>query len=161
MADGWIGINCLTGQHWLGVCTMLGLPEYGEHQVAIMLGGPQRGEFFAKAEPWLSERSVAEILELSQAFRIPAAPVNDGETALECPQYLERAFFVDGGGDDWTLRRPGAPFRLLRTPGLPPRPAPRLGEDRPSKPVRDQLIGGPPAGAQIHRCHSQASRFLT
>ncbi len=41
-ADGWIGINCLTGQHWLDVCAMLGLPEYGEQQIAIMLGGPER-----------------------------------------------------------------------------------------------------------------------
>jgi len=24
--DGWVGINCLTGQHWLDVCAMLGLP---------------------------------------------------------------------------------------------------------------------------------------
>ena len=48
-ADGWIGINCLTGQHWLDVCAMLGLPEYGEHQIAIMLGGPERAEFFEKA----------------------------------------------------------------------------------------------------------------
>jgi crotonobetainyl-CoA:carnitine CoA-transferase CaiB-like acyl-CoA transferase len=66
---------------------------------------------------------------MSQAFRIPAAPVNDGQTALECPQYLERAFFVNGGGDDWSFRRPGAPFRLSRTPALPPRPAPRLNEE--------------------------------
>ena len=127
-ADGWIGINCLTGQHWLDVCAMLGLPEYEEHQIAIMLGGPERAEFFAKAQPWLSGRSVAEIMELSQALRIPAAPVNDGETAQECPQYLERAFFVDGGGDGWSFRRPGAPFRLSRTPALPPRSAPRLGQ---------------------------------
>jgi crotonobetainyl-CoA:carnitine CoA-transferase CaiB-like acyl-CoA transferase len=48
-ADGWIGINCLTGQHWLDVCAMLDLPEYGEQQIAIMLGGPERAEFFAKA----------------------------------------------------------------------------------------------------------------
>ena len=50
-ADGWIGINCLTGQHWLDVCAMIGLPEFGEHQLAIMLGGPERDEFFAKAQP--------------------------------------------------------------------------------------------------------------
>ena len=55
-ADGWLGINCLTGQHWLDVCAMLGLPEYGEQQIAIMLGGPERAEFFAKAQPWLSEQ---------------------------------------------------------------------------------------------------------
>ena len=127
-ADGYIGINCLTGQHWLDVCAMLGLPEYGQHQLAIMLGGPERAEFFAKTEPWLGERSVAEILELSQAFRIPAAPVNDGQTALCCPQYAQRGFFVEGGSDDWSFRRPGAPFRLSRTPVPPPRRAPRLGE---------------------------------
>jgi crotonobetainyl-CoA:carnitine CoA-transferase CaiB-like acyl-CoA transferase len=130
-ADGWIGINCLTGQHWLDACAMLGLPEYGEHQIAIMLGGTERAEFFAKAQPWLSERSVAEIVELSQALRIPAAPVNDGATVLECPQYLERGFFVEGGRDDWSFSRPGAPFRLSRTPAVPPRPAPPLGAQAP------------------------------
>jgi crotonobetainyl-CoA:carnitine CoA-transferase CaiB-like acyl-CoA transferase len=126
-ADGWLGINCLTGQHWLDACAMLGLPEYGEQQIAIMLGGPERDEFFDKAQPWLSERTVAEIVELSQAMRIPATPVNDGATVFDCPQYLEREFFVDAGGDDWSFRRPGAPFRLSRTPVLPPRPAPPLG----------------------------------
>jgi crotonobetainyl-CoA:carnitine CoA-transferase CaiB-like acyl-CoA transferase len=156
-ADGWIGINCLTGQHWLDVCAMLGLPEYGEHQIAIMLGGPERAEFFAKAQPWLAERRVAEIVELSQAMRIPAAPVNDGETALSCPQYLDRGFFVDAGGDDWSFRRPGAPFRLSRTRALPPRPAPRLGEKaagrsasagwRPAETVPDPSL--PFAGVKI------------
>ena len=127
-ADGWVGINCLTGQHWLDVCAMLGLPEYGEHQIAIMLGGPERAEFFDRAQPWLSERTVTEIVELSQAMRIPAAPVNDGATVMSCPQYRDRGFFVDAGTDGWSFRRPGPPFRLSKTPALPVRPAPRLGE---------------------------------
>ncbi len=126
-ADGWLGINCLTGQHWLDACAMLGLPEYGEQQIAIMLGGPERAEFYEKAQPWLSERTVADIVELSQAMRIPASPVSDGATALENPQYLDRGFFVEAGGNDWAFRRPGAPFRLSKTPVLPPRPAPRFG----------------------------------
>ena len=103
-ADGWLGINCLTGQHWLDVCAMLGLPEYGEHQIAIMLGGPERAEFFEKAQPWLSERTVAEIVELSQAMRIPASPVSDGATALECPQYRRPRVLRRGG-----RRRLGVP----------------------------------------------------
>ncbi len=126
-ADGWIGINCLTGQHWLDVCAMLGLPEYGELQVPIMLGGPERAEFYAKADRWLAERTVAEILELSQALRIPAAPVNDAATTLDCPQYVKRGFFVDVAADGWSFRRPLAPFRLSKTPAPPPRPAPGLG----------------------------------
>jgi crotonobetainyl-CoA:carnitine CoA-transferase CaiB-like acyl-CoA transferase len=124
-ADGWIGINCLTGQHWLDVCAMLGLEEYGEQQIAIMLGGPERAEFFAKAQPWLDERTVAEILELSQAMRIPAAPVNDGATAPLCPQYADRGFFL-ASGDDQSFVRPGPPFRLAATPAATPRPAPQL-----------------------------------
>ena len=127
-ADGWLGINCLTGQHWLDVCAMLELPEYGEHQIAVMLGGPERAEFYEKAQPWLSERTVQEIVELSQALRIPATPVNDGATVMECPQYRDRGFFVEAAGDGWSFRRPGGAFRLSKTPVLPVRAAPRLGQ---------------------------------
>ncbi|WP_156688889.1 CaiB/BaiF CoA transferase family protein [Mycobacterium sp. Marseille-P9652] len=117
-ADGWVGINCLTGQHWLDVCAMLGLPEYGEHQIAIMMGGPERDEFFAKAEPLLAAQTVAEIVELGQALRIPTAPVNDGATVLDCPQYAKRGFFVQAG----SFRRPGAAFRFSKTPVGQPLP---------------------------------------
>ncbi len=126
-ADGWVGINCLTGQHWLDVCAMLGLPEFGEQQFEIMMGGPERAEFYAAAQPWLNERTVADIVELSQALRIPAAPVADGAGALQCAQYVKREFFVDAGGEGWSFRQPGSPYRLSRTPtgkAVPP-PTPR------------------------------------
>ena len=113
------------------VCAMLGLPEYGEHQIAIMLGGPERAGFFEKAQPWLSERTVTEIVELSQAMRIPAAPVNDGESVLTCPQYRDRGFFVDA--DYVTAGRSGGPdprSACRRRPRCRLRPAPRLGEHR-------------------------------
>ncbi len=129
-ADGWIGINCLTGQHWLDVCAMVGLPEFGEHQIAIMLGGPERDEFFAKAQPWLDSMTVGDLVELSQAMRIPAAPVTDGDTILNCPQYAERGFFIQAGPEERRFTRPGAPFRLSATPvGVPPA-APAPGENR-------------------------------
>jgi crotonobetainyl-CoA:carnitine CoA-transferase CaiB-like acyl-CoA transferase len=140
-ADGWLGINCLTGQHWLDVCAMLGLAEYGEHQIAVMLGGPERAEFYEKAQPWLLERTVDEIVELSQALRIPATPVNDGATVLDCPQYRDRGFFTDAGGDGWSFRRPGAPFRLSKTPVLPVRAAPRLGQTTATGATRRSTAG--------------------
>jgi crotonobetainyl-CoA:carnitine CoA-transferase CaiB-like acyl-CoA transferase len=154
-ADGWVGINCLTGQHWLDVCAMLGLPEFGEQQFAIMMGGPERAEFYAAAQPWLSERTVADIVELSQALRIPAAPVADGPGALDNPQYAKRGFFVEAGGKDWSFRRPGPPFRLSKTPAAPARPAPRLGDTlqsdhqprRPADPVADPSL--PFAGLKV------------
>lgn len=128
-ADGWIGINCLTGQHWLDVCAMVGLPEFGEHQLAVMLGGPERDEFFAKAQPFLDSMSVADLVDLSQAMRIPAAPVTDGDTILSCPQYVERGFFTEAGADGWRFVRPGAPFRLSKTPVPAPLPAPARQND--------------------------------
>jgi crotonobetainyl-CoA:carnitine CoA-transferase CaiB-like acyl-CoA transferase len=88
---------------------------------------------------------VAEIVELGQAMRIPVSPVCDATTVVDCPQYRDREFFVDAGGDDWSFRRPGAPFRLSRTPVLPPRPAPRLGAEAPAEaPARssDWRAGG-------------------
>ena len=124
-ADGWVGINCLTGQHWVDVCAMLGLPEFAEQQIAIMTGGPERAEFFARAERLLAEQTVAEIVELSQALRIPAAPVNDGATVLDCPQYAKRGFFVEGGGEGWSFQRPGRAFRFTKSPVAQPDPAPR------------------------------------
>jgi crotonobetainyl-CoA:carnitine CoA-transferase CaiB-like acyl-CoA transferase len=128
-ADGWIGINCLTGQHWLDVCAMVGLPEFGEHQIAVMLGGPERDEFFEKAQPWLDSMPVAELVDLSQAMRIPAAPINDGSSILDCPQYRDRGFFIEGDTAGMRFVRPGAPFRLARTPVGAPGPAPRVGDD--------------------------------
>src|SRR5208337_4854325 len=125
-ADGWVGINCLTGQHWLDVCAMLGLPEYGEQQIAIMMGGPEREEFSAKARPLLAEQTVSEIVELGQALRIPTAPVNDGATVLDCPQYAKRGFFVAAGGPGSSFQRPGPAFRFSKTPVAWPLPAPCL-----------------------------------
>ena len=135
-ADGWLGINCLTGQHWLDVCAMLGLPEFGEHQIAVMLGGPERDEFYEQAQPWLSERTVDEIVELSQALRIPSTPVNDGATVLECPQYRDRGFFVEAGDDEWRFRRPGRTVPAVENAGpagsggTAPRSAPRKRDGR-------------------------------
>jgi crotonobetainyl-CoA:carnitine CoA-transferase CaiB-like acyl-CoA transferase len=129
-ADGWIGINCLTGQHWLDVCAMVGLPEFGEHQLAIMLGGPERDEFFAKAQPFLASMSVADLVDLSQAMRIPAAPVTEGDTILRCPQYAGRGFFIEAHLGTGQFTRPGAPFRLSKTPVPLPSPAPALRPDQ-------------------------------
>ena len=145
-ADGWVGINCLTGQHWLDVCAMVGLPEFGEHQIAIMLGGPERDEFFAKAQPWFDSMTVAELVELSQAMRIPATPVSDGATIVHNPQYRARGFFVESQVDGRTFLRPGAPFRLSATPVDDPRPAPRRDASDANWPARAAAPTRPESG---------------
>ena len=119
-------------------------------------GRPERAEFFEKAQPWLRTHTVADIVELSQAMRIPASPINDGATILDSPQYLERGFFIDSRRRGLVVPRPGAPFRLSKTPALPPRPAPRWVLDAAGA-TRDRC---PIRGDVIRRCPSQASRCL-
>ena len=126
-------------------------------QIAIMLGGPERAEFYEKAQPWLSDHTVGEIVELSQAMRIPASPVNDGATVLDCPQYLDAGSSSRLAVLTGRFRRPGAPFRLSKTPALPPRPAPRLGS---STVRRDERVGARRHAGRICRCPSQTSKCL-
>jgi crotonobetainyl-CoA:carnitine CoA-transferase CaiB-like acyl-CoA transferase len=99
-ADGWVGINCPTGQHWLDVCAMLGCPNTASSR-SRSCRGPERAEFYEKAQPWLSARDGHRI-ETGDAHC--GFPVNDGATVADCPQYRERGFVVDAGGDGWSFR---------------------------------------------------------
>jgi crotonobetainyl-CoA:carnitine CoA-transferase CaiB-like acyl-CoA transferase len=112
--DGWVGINALTGQHWQDACSMLGADEWRDRQQDLAGGGPELDGFFAHVQPWLDARDAQEIVEISQAFRIPAAPVGDGRMMLEYAQFRERPFFVEDPDTGATM--PGAPYRLSATP---------------------------------------------
>lgn len=125
-ADGWVGINALTGQHFRDVCAMLGIPEYEDRQVEIATTPAVLDEFFAAMRPWLMEHSVDQIVSLCQAFRIPAAPVGDGEKLVHYAQFAVRGFYAPGPGDD--LAFPGPPWRLGATPASARRPAATLTE---------------------------------
>ena len=142
-ADGWVGINCLTGQHWLDVCAMLGLPEFGEQQFAIMMGGPERAEFYAAAA------AVAGRANRRRHRRTQSGTAHSGGSGQRRRRRAGHVRSTPSGGsssrrrEDWSFRRPGPPFRLSKTPAAPPRPAPRLGDGRDAITDRD---GRPPTG---------------
>jgi len=121
--DGWVGINCLTGQQFVDACVMLEVEEYGPRQSEISAGGPLLEEFFARIQPWLDARDAQETVELGQAFRVPTAPVGDGRMMLDYRQFRERPFFVEEDG----VIMPGPPYRLSATPAQRRGPAPDLG----------------------------------
>jgi len=121
--DGWVGINCLTGQQFVDACVMLGVEEYDTRQQEIGGGGAPLEEFFALIQPWLDERDAQEVVEIGQAFRVPTAPVGDGRMMLDYAQFRERPFFIEEDG----VTMPGPPYRLSGTPARRRGRAPELG----------------------------------
>ena len=142
--DGWVGINALTGQHFVDACAMFELDEFASRQPELAAGGPLLDEFFARLEPWLMARDAAEIVELSQAFRVPAAPVGDGRMLLEYAQFRARPFFVS----DRDHAMPGPPYRLSATPARRPGGAPALSARR-AAPTHREPGPAPPASSGL------------
>lgn len=126
--DGWVGINILTGQHWVDACTLMGLDDFSDKQQELMRGEGDIPEFERRLLSWLSERTVSEVVELGQAMRIPVVPVPPGSSIHKLAQWVERPFFLECTHDGQTRIEPGPPWRLRRTPARRVGSAPRPGE---------------------------------
>ncbi|MDV7352715.1 CoA transferase [Rhodococcus oxybenzonivorans] len=127
-ADGWVGINVLTGQQWRDVCLLVGAEEYADRQDELRTGGPDRADFEARVDVWLADQRAEDVVELCQAMRIPAVPVHDGASIAGCAQWTEREFFTRAAARNGEFLHPSFPWRLSGSPAEWRRPAPHLGE---------------------------------
>jgi crotonobetainyl-CoA:carnitine CoA-transferase CaiB-like acyl-CoA transferase len=120
--DGLVGLGVGTGQQWLDFCVLVDHPEWMEDRKLFA----NRGHLAPDIAAWAADRTTAEILELSAAFRIPHAPVGNGATIPETDHFVARGSIIRNPRDGFL--EPAPPFRfdapLRREPG----PAPRLGE---------------------------------
>ena len=80
--DGYVGITMVTGQQWLDFAAMVDCPELTEiPQLSFQIGRWQYRDFIRdRIRPWLAERTVEEIVELGQLFRLPIAALGNGAT---------------------------------------------------------------------------------
>ena len=108
--DGYVGITMVTGQQWLDFAAMVDCPELTEiPQLSFQIGRWEYRDFIReRIRPWLAERTVEEIVELGQLFRLPIAALGNGATIRETAYARERGAFV---------RNP-AGFHQPRTPWL-------------------------------------------
>ncbi len=127
-ADGWVGINVLTGQQWRDVCLLVDAEEYADKQDELRTGGPDRVDFEARVDAWLADQRAEDVVELCQALRIPAVPVHDGASIVRSAQWTEREFFTRAASRNGEFLHPSFPWRLSGSPAQWRRPAPRLGE---------------------------------
>jgi crotonobetainyl-CoA:carnitine CoA-transferase CaiB-like acyl-CoA transferase len=120
--DGMVGLGCGTGQQWLDFCAMIGHPEWMEDRSLFL----NRGGLAPTIDDWMARHGTEEILELATAYRIPNAPIVNGENALCTEHYLARATFHANPRDGAANPRPA--FRLSDVPLPEVTPAPALGE---------------------------------
>ena len=95
--DGYVGISMVTGQQWLDFAAMVDCPEFTEiPQLRFQIGRwDYRDWIRERIDPWMRERTVEEIVELGQLFRLPLAPLGNGSTIPEMDHLRERHVYMD------------------------------------------------------------------
>ena len=108
-SDGLVGVGTGTGQQWLDFCVMVGHPEWTEDRKLI----GNHGHLAPVIAEWMAAHTTAEVLELADTFRVPHAPIGNGETIPKTDHFIARGSIVDGA--------PGPPYRFTKlgdgTPG--------------------------------------------
>ncbi len=121
-SDGLVGLGVGTGQQWLDFCALAEHPEWTEDPSLFL----DRTVLAPTIDAWIASHTVDEVLDLASAFRIPNAPIANGENVTTFDHFRQRGTFAANPTDGAANPRP--PFRLgaarLREPG----PAPRLGQ---------------------------------
>jgi crotonobetainyl-CoA:carnitine CoA-transferase CaiB-like acyl-CoA transferase len=122
--DGWVCFSLVTGQQWLDFTAMIERPDLGEDaSLNNMLGRwPRRHEIYAAMDPWLTARTVDEVVETATAFRLPVAHVTDGSMLATMEHFRVREVFRPSPHGDYVQPRP--PYRFSGCATAPAAPAP-------------------------------------
>ncbi|KDE98890.1 acyl-CoA transferase [Mycolicibacterium aromaticivorans JS19b1 = JCM 16368] len=125
--DGYVGISMATGQQWQDFCAMVDCPDLADvPELRFQVGRwEQRDLIRARIGDWFATHTVAEIVDLAELFRIPMAAIGNGETLSGMDHFVARKSFVDHPAG---FRAPGPPWRMSRTPPLPPALPPAVGD---------------------------------
>lgn len=125
--DGYVGISMVTGQQWLDFAAMVDCPEFTEvPQLQFQIGRwDYRDWIRERIDPWMRERTVEEIVELGQLFRLPLAPLGTGATIPDMDHLRQRSVYVDNPAG---FRQPRPPWLMSAAAPAPIRKAPGVGE---------------------------------
>lgn len=130
--DGYVCITAPRVDQWVRFTELMGSPEWTKNpryrdRRAMQEEYPDEAD--ALLAPWLMSHTKKEIFESAQGNRIPFAPVNTVEDVVNEEQLKVRGFWVESDrAEVGTLKYPGAPFKMSKTPFEMQRPAPLLGE---------------------------------
>jgi crotonobetainyl-CoA:carnitine CoA-transferase CaiB-like acyl-CoA transferase len=146
--DGYVGITMVTGQQWLDFAAMVDCPDLTEiPQLSFQIGRWEYRDFIRdRIRPWLAERTVEEVVELGQLFRLPIAALGNGATIRDTAYARERGVFDYNPAG---FHQPRTPWLMSRCRPAPLRRAPSLGEANDTKPWPKREHDARPADPQL------------
>ena len=79
-SDDWVGFMVATATMWESFCVMVEHPEWIDDQRLYAYAGRalRRPELEAAIREWVGRRTAAEVLEMADLLRVPAAPMGNG-----------------------------------------------------------------------------------
>jgi crotonobetainyl-CoA:carnitine CoA-transferase CaiB-like acyl-CoA transferase len=125
--DGYVGITMVTGQQWLDFVAMVECPQLEEiEQLRFQIGRwDYRDLIREQIGPWMAQRTVEEIVELGQLFRLPIAALGNGSTIRDMEYARQREVFVRNPAG---FHQPRPPWLMSACSPAPPRTTPARGE---------------------------------
>jgi crotonobetainyl-CoA:carnitine CoA-transferase CaiB-like acyl-CoA transferase len=146
--DGYVGFTMVTGQQWLDFAAMVDCAELTEiPQLRFQIGRWEYRDFIRdRIRPWLAERTVREIVELGQLFRLPIAGLGNGATIRDMAYMTERGIFVRNPAG---FHQPRTPWLMSRCRPASLRSAPALGEANDTESWSKREPGPPPSAPQL------------
>jgi crotonobetainyl-CoA:carnitine CoA-transferase CaiB-like acyl-CoA transferase len=128
-SDDWVGFMVATATMWESFCVMVEHPEWIEDQRLYAYAGRalRRPELEAAIREWVERHTAAEVLEMADLLRVPAAPMGNGERITGFDHFVERNFYLRHPRSG--LLQPDVSYTLGGTAGRRyPTASPVLGE---------------------------------
>jgi crotonobetainyl-CoA:carnitine CoA-transferase CaiB-like acyl-CoA transferase len=128
--DGWVGFCIFTPQQWKDFSLLIERPDLGSDPTLchMMARHARRDEIRKIVREVTRQKTTAEVLELCEALRVPAAPIGNGETLPAIDHFAERGSFVANPRGGFT--QPRIPYESSAWPRRAFAPAPTLAEAR-------------------------------
>ena len=116
--DGDVCLSGRTRQEWERFVEAMGSPDWAKQPRYLKLramGTQYPDEVDALVQPWLLERTKAEIEDIANRYQLTIAPLRTMREVLATPQLHDRGFFRDWATQGRTVSAPGLPFKVTAT----------------------------------------------
>ena len=161
--DGHVYLFMTTKVHWLGLCELMGNPdwtrEFQDDWLEFHCTRDRVEHFRALFRPWIATQEKLPVTAAAQKLGIAMVPVNTAADIPRHEQFIHRGFYQEVAG----LAYPTAAYRMSASPVRIVSPAPALGADQaeagkagtgpsfPAAPERRSFgnRGGPLAGVRV------------